>query len=372
MNKLKYIEKLVKLTRPKARFVKAAYMPKIVSKDISIDDYFFVSLDDAKIDSVFNKCKAGNYIIQNSYLSSFAYNLYISAFIYHNSDVENEKLILKHNFKKFYAEQLLHSYNCIFSRSILIETILEEEKMRKVFEKIKSNPDLSLKADAVASLMSNLISFHELGHYIFQNKNGWTIFLNNLSKEKVEFITLIKGKYHPLFYEEIKCDIFAVESCLIDYNKNYSLKEILDIIIFGFSSFSVMFSLVKSAKATTDDIRKDYKEHIDFKSIKNIYRDYTYKIGIDQDFKVRASIVIEYCKIIAKESELILNPDNDSMNPDKIMDYLFKISEDIMNSDNMFIREVALLLSESLCNHPRGAEYLYIRSKVYKSKRKLE
>ncbi len=373
MNKLKQIERFVKLTRPQARFVKAAYMDKVKGNDITIDDYYLVSLYDAKIDSVFNQCSLGFYIIDNSYLSSFAYNLYLGIMLYHEGDLCIERKILCHNLKKFYAEQLFNQYNCIFSRAILIETLLEEENMRAVFSKIKSDNSLSQKAKSVVSIMSSLISFHELGHHIFQNTNGWDLFETKLTQKEQSFIRNMEIKYPRLFFEEIKCDMFAVNSCIENMQSTENFKDILNIVVFGYAAFSAMFSLVKSAKATAFDIRQNFIEKVNFNSIKTIHRDYTYTIGIDLDFKERASIMIQYCQIIAEKHDIELNENiNDNLHPNKIIEYLLSALDEIMNSANNSIRDFALLFAESLCGHPKGAEFLYLRSKTFTSNRKLE
>lgn len=373
MNKLKQIERLVKLTRPQARFVKAAYMDKVKGDDVTIDDYYLVCLYDAKIDSVFNKCSLGFYIINNTYLSSFAYNLYLGVMLYHGKNPATERKLLCHNLKKFYAEQMFSKYNCIFSRAILIETLLEEENMRTVFTKIKDNNGLSQRAKIVASIMNSLISFHELGHHIFHDANGWDLYVAKLSRNEQSFICNMGAKYPHLFFEEIKCDILAVNGCIENMQSTEGLKDILNIIIFGYAAFSAMFSLVKSAKITVNEIQRNHIEKVDFNSIKTISRDYAYTIGIDLDFKERTSIMIQYCQIIAENHNIVLNDNiNDKLHPNQIMNYLLSALDEIMVSENLFIRNIAMLFSESLCGHPKGAEFLYLRSKVFTSNRKLE
>lgn len=358
MNKLKQIERLVKLTRPQAKFVKAAYMDKVIGNDVTIDDYYLVCLYDAKIDSVFNKCSLGFYIINNTYLSSFAYNLYLGVMLYHGDNISTERKILCHNLKKFYAEQMFCIYNCIFSRAILIETMLEEENMRTVFTKIKGDNSLTQQAKNVASIMNSLISFHELGHHIYQNTNGWSLYVAKLSHNEQSFIYSVESKYPHLFFEEIKCDILAVNSCIENMQQGENLKDILNIIIFGYAAFSAMFSLVKSAKVTVNEIRQKYVESIDFNSIKTIHRDYPYTIGVDFDFKERTTIMIQYCQVIAENHKIILNDDmDDNLHPNRITNYLLSALDEI---------------SESLCGHFKGAEFLYLRSKTFMSNRKLE
>ena len=373
MKNTQEIENIVKAIRPKAKFVKAAYLDAVSSDNISIRDYYLVSLYDAKIDSVFNKCKYGYFIINNSYLSSFAYNLYLGIILHHKKDPIQERNLILHNFKKFYAEQLYYFNNCIFSRAILIETLLEERNMREAFDYIKTDSNLSQTAKSVASIMNSLISSHELGHHIFNHESGYSVFIHELPDEYKLYISRIQSTYPEAFFEEIICDLFSVHSNIEDINDTVLLKDRLNTIIWGYASFAIMFSLVKSAKATSNEIADKYDDNINFDSIKKFHRDYPYTIGVDLDFKERPHIVIEYCKLIASTFSIELNNDvNDLIHPDNILEYLYSIMEDIMLTNDNSVRSVSMLLSESLHNHSEGSDYLFLRSKTFESERDLE
>lgn len=74
--------------------------------------------------------------------------------------------LFRHNFKKFFAEQLFYFHNSIFSRSILLETLLYEQKIIvPVFEAKNHDEELEKNATAGSQIMSNLGMFHEFGHF---------------------------------------------------------------------------------------------------------------------------------------------------------------------------------------------------------------
>ena len=89
------IKKIIQTTRPTAKFVNVTHSDDFSGKlPFLKDGYYYVGLYDEKIDSTFNTItqhgKSYHCVINNTYLSSFAYNLLIS-YILSN----NEKLNLK-------------------------------------------------------------------------------------------------------------------------------------------------------------------------------------------------------------------------------------------------------------------------------------
>jgi hypothetical protein len=169
-------------------------------------------LYDEKIDSVLNKIDNGPiYLIHNTYLSSFAYNIFLS-WIYKKqdspaaipADFETVRL-LKHNFKKFFAEQLLSAHNNIFSRAVFLETLLYEQKlMVPLFKATELNDRLQKKADFSANLMSSIVSFHELGHF-FLNKSSkvWDELINENSTTLEILYSKILDKYPSVFFGRV-------------------------------------------------------------------------------------------------------------------------------------------------------------------------
>ena len=379
MDARKQIERLVRLTRPNAKFVAVSHSNDFTDPLQKLEDgYYYVSLYDEKIDSLLNKTNTGQiYLIHNSYLSSFAYNLYLCLF--YSQQINGEILIennplLKHNFKKFFAEQLYTFHNTIFSRSVLLETLLYEQQMMvPVFEKKDTDKELNEKAAFASDIMSSLVSFHELGHYFLEiNDAIWSSLLTANKNSLGVLYEKVKLYSNHALIEEFKCDSIAVFSCIDQYSKEYGLKIVLKSILFGFTTYAVLSSLVKSAEATSRDHKKII-EDVNFYSIDKQHRDYIYKIGLDEDFVKRAKLVTQLCENISRtENADISSKGEDIRLPDSLLDDMLNMINLIMDSDDSNSRKMSMLVAESLHKHPEGMEYLYLRSKVFKSARELK
>lgn len=375
------VERIIKSTRPSAKFVSITHSTEFTeAAGILGEGYFYVNLYDERIDSVLNRIDNGPiYLIHNTYLSSFAYNLYLSL-IYENQSKEKqnspsiqESSLLKYNFKKFFAEQLFYFYNNIFSRAALLESLLYEQQiMIPVFKAVEDSKEMAEQADFSSTLMSSIISFHELGHFFLNNSSQvWNELINENSKALGNLYTNTQNRYPAIFVEEFKCDAISIYSCISQFESEASLKIILKTLVLGFSSFAVMYSLVKSAESTANEHRK-IKDNVDFKSIEDNNRIYNFKIGRDLDFIERAMLAIELCKNIAKGNEIDLFDTNDKLTiSETILEDLLNIIDSIMETDDINARNISMLAAEAFHNHPEGIEYLYLRSKVFKSDRNL-
>lgn len=378
----KRIERIIRNTRSSAKFVSISHSSNFTEPmEIFGDGYFYVSLYDEQIDSVLNVTKDNVvYMIHNTYLPSFAYNLFLARLYQLKSSPdkslanEKTKSLLKHNFKKFFAEQLLHFHNNIFSRAVFLETLLYEQQMMiPIFKATENDTELANKAGLSANLMSSIVSFHELGHF-FLNKSSqsWDEMTGKFPATLGKLYSQIKDEYPPMFLEEFKCDAMSVFSCLSQYKEEESRQFLLKSLIFGFCSFAVMMSLVKSANATAEK-HKTIADEVVFRSIEKSHRDYEYIIETDKEFEKRAELMIHLCKIIAEEDGCDLFAADEILPlPETILSDLLSVIDSIMDTDDENARAMSNLIAESLHDHPDGIEYLYLKSKVFQSKRQLE
>lgn len=373
------IERLVRLTRPNAKFVNVSHSNDFTDPTPELGQgYYYVNLYDEKIDSLLNKTKDGQlYLIHNTYLSSFAYNLYLCLFYCQHTNIDltiKGNPLLNYNFKKFFAEQLYTFNNNIFSRAILLETLLyEQEMMIPVFEQKKINKLLNEYADFASNIMSNLVSFHELGHYILEvDKIIWSSILKEHNDTVGILYSTLETTSSSILLEEFKCDVIAVLSCINQYKNEYNIDLILKSILFGFSSYAVLSSLVKSAEATSIEHKK-LIDDVDFLSIEKRNRDYVYTIGIDRDFVFRTNLMVDLCKLIGeKENVNLFSKGMDISIPETLLEDMLSIIDVIMESNDDNARNMSLLVAESLHNHPKGMEFLYLRSKVFEGNRELK
>lgn len=378
MNNLE-VEKIIRLTRSRAKFVHVSHSDEFIEeKNQEVKKFHYVNLYDEKIDSNVLKVGSNFIIVHNTYLSSFAYNLglcwlYSLHKLNTGIDLNNNfaKNLLKHNYKKLFAEQLFYFRNTIFSRSILLETLLyEQEIMVDVFTERTANESLDKSATFLSNLFSSLLSNHELAH-IYLDSEGvfWQEYISKQDQDVIAFFEEIKNKYPKSFEEELACDIIAVLNCIEQYHIDFDKGFLLNSIIWGFSSYATIYSLVKSAKYTINQ-QKAIEETVDFKSITSNKMDYDYFIGEDKDFIERARIMIELCtRIGMREGIDLFQHQKDFPIPQSILRDSIGYLDEVMINNDENARKMSMLVAESLFNHDSGSEYLYLRSKTFSSNR---
>lgn len=365
------IKQYIKILRPMAKFIDYKYSNDFIEKTENLENNFhYINLYDEKIDS--NVLRLNNnemIIIHNTYLSSFAYNLFI-CWIYPtfvkeiNPDEINN--LVRYNFKKYYAEQLLRRKNYLFSRAILLETLLYEQQMMvPLFRMRDGSNEMDSKAAFGSSIMSSLISHHELGHYhLAKTPELWDEVFAKYSDSLEDTYLPLLEKFTMEFIEEIQCDVISIALCFEQFNKEYGKGFCLRVIIFAFASFTVLSSLDKSAEATIKEIRDI--DVVNFKDVKKVERNFNYKLGTDYDFHQRALFACSFCEAIAQQNKLDLyTSNNDFSLPENIIDELLSHLDKLMETSRENDRGMAMLVAESLHNHPQGMEYLYLRSKSF-------
>lgn len=377
MTRSEYAIWVIRKTRPRARFVACSHSEGFIDEQAGLDEGFsYISLYDEKIDSNVIRTRTGLIVIDNSYLPSFAYNLALCS-VYVNSTTQPEAhrtVLLKNNFKKFFAEQLLFKHNNSFSRAIFLETLLYEERsMRPVFTAAREIPALGETARLLSQIMSSLVVNHELGH-IYLNKAGsqWASLYGDHLLIVSQIIQFATESYGDAFATELKCDLIALNSALHLHQQHKGMLFCLRAVAFGFGAFAVMTSLTKSAEHTAG-LQKGFTESIDLKSIKKSHIEFNYDIIPFTDMIERARLVIRVCEDIATLNKYNLYGSNGEFSLQQdFFEELLEITAQVMETDDLAAREMSLLVAQAFDQHPDGINYLYLRSKVYTSERDLE
>jgi hypothetical protein len=369
--------RIIELSRPKAKFGGYSHTDDFLSLEAAIGKGFFhVSIYDEDINCSLTETLQGILLIDNSYLSSFAYNL-IMAWHYENSHGRVQpgqiNLLIKHNFKKFFAEQLIHNHNNTFSRAIFLETLLyEQQLMIPVIHAANNDPQWMEIGKAIAGIMGNLLMFHELGHYYRNFKPQMYEEIIRLNDAAVRPLLEKLAAYPEPFNEEVKCDLMAVFSTLALAGDDLSTVTFaLRSAVLGFGVFAALWSLQKSALATAKAHRQQ-PEEIVFKTIEKSQRDYTYVIGRYVDMIERATLVTLLCESIALSKGITLyGSDGIIPLPKNTTEYFLTYIETVMDANDDNQRAMARLVAEAFHNHAEGLEYLYLHSKVFKSNRSI-
>ena len=364
------IRRFLRVERPRAKFV--AVGDVVETGDPVMGGFRYVSLYDERIDANVVEARDGILLIQNTYLPSFAYNLLL-CWIYCDrasaSDAERRRLIA-HNFKKFYAEQLLHAYDGIFARAVFLETLLYEQVcMVPVFAERERDPELHQLARFASELMASAVSRHELGHFILKRGPGaWDEALQWRGGAVRSLYEEVRERWPPALVVEFQCDVLSVIASLTtdgEQEEEGRRTMVLRGLVFAYAAFAVLFSLEKSARATAAEHRGAHEE-VDFRSIRKLHRTFDFAVGIDEEMAERARYVERLCRAVCEQAggDLYASTGPLRLSPD-LLNHLLGYVDSMMDSADRNAREMSLLVAEALHGHPRGTEYLYLRSKTF-------
>jgi hypothetical protein len=375
MTEADQLRRYLRLSRPEAKFV------AIILREgpEAAVPFHYASLYDEDIDLQFMSTPLGPMLIDNTYLGSFAYNLLTCWLQVHRQPgtaEEAQALLssrLKHNFKKFYAEQLLRRLNNCFTRAIFLETLLYEQQiMIPVFAARQTDAALDARITAAARLMTGLCANHELGHHFCDPPGDfWAEFLAAQPAAQQEWYQRKLAHYPPAFISELKCDWIACHSLLHVPPEALTRVEVIRGIVFGFASFAVLYSLDKSAQATTT-AQATIRDEVDLRSIAKRNYNQTYVLGQDLDFIERAKLIQELAILIARDEGIpLFTTEGEFPLPRDLLPQLLTCMDTLMDTTDPNARAMSMLVAESLHGHEAGTNYLYLRSKVFQSNRDL-
>lgn len=367
------IKDFVSIQRPNAKFIKVVHSTEFIKEVQYPQDkhYFLVSLYDEEIESNFLSM-GERILVNNTYAGSFIYNLGLCYYFFDKQESQNLlQELLNYNLKKFYAEQMYHFKNCIFSRAILLETLLyEQHKMNVVFNDLVYRKENSDVVKIFQGLGNSIFSIHEMGHLFFNNDDYY--WNNEVSQEYRDiFNDLIKKRkeLNDKDLKEIQCDFLGLISCL----KEYKSTDVINVLIFSYYAMGILYSLRFSAKTTIEHVSKNYpEEHVNFKRLDTVGYNFECKIIPDINMIKRSMIMVEACEVISKIKNLKLYMDN-SLFPisQNIFSQLTSAVDEMMNIEETYKRSISLLVAEAFHNHDEGMDFLYLQSKKFSSEREL-
>lgn len=380
MSQSDYVLRCITLLRPHAKFAAYSHSTEFIDATADLGDGFhYVNLYDEQIDSNVISSPRGLIMIHNTYLSSFAYNLFL-CWLYGYSGTGTEATqrqaaldgLLAHNFKKFFAEQLLHAHNNIAARALLLETLLFEQTcMVPVFAEKARDVTLAQQAERATDLMSSVLSFHELGHYFLDTKPGtWESVAASEYAPVIAACERAWASYPSVFVTECRCDTMAVISCVQQHQASHELLFGLRTLAFAFAAYAVLCSLTRSAQATAEARQQEPLDEVDFTNLIAFHREHEITLGLDQDFVVHARLVIALCHQLATQQGLTLvGTDTPFPLPATILEDLLPYLDRVLACDDPNARPMSNLVAEALHGHEEGMNYLYLRSKTFQTNR---
>jgi hypothetical protein len=314
--------------------------------------------------------KHGNILLNNTYLSSFAYNI---AVVWHHFGSEYHLLksdqqcklgeLLSYNLKKFYSEQIMRRSNCVFGVAIFLETLLyEEHLMVPLFEAGKVDEKSTALYKSFQEAMSSLLLFHEIGHIVRDHRPD----MLGLMQTEHSMATLgdYWSGYNSKLRIEFECDAFAVFSA-IQQRENLPLQTTLRVIVFAFVFFAVMKSIDTSAEATVAGIPSGSA----IEDLDDVFSDMSgssFVLGVDEFFVARARSVQLIVEKIAEQHGLALyGLEDDFPLVSDMIDVLPHFFLGMITKENPSYRAKCEMLARALRDNPRGLRYLRLRSKKF-------
>lgn len=369
------IARQIQLLRPQAKFIAVSHSSDFIPAEAELGDGFFTgNLYDERIDANMIVTKQGSVMIQNTYIASFAYNLFLCWLYGHRNQAAPVPLdrLLAHNFKKFFAEQVYRRTNRIPARALLLETLLFEQiMMEAVFAAKDGDTKLSADAEAAAGLMSLALSMHELGHYYLKTKPGMWEELVQAEPDTVGSLYSHACERYADLVTEFQCDAYAVIGCLRQYESHAGAGWALRALVFAFAAYAAMYSAAATATDTAALWDAGPAEHVDLLDIAPMpHVEHDVKWAIDKPFLGRVSLVAKLCERLASKRGLRLFDGSDPFPlPPTIIEDLMRCIGRVFECDDANARKMSNLVARSLHGHDAGMEYLYLRSKVFRTNR---
>jgi hypothetical protein len=322
-----------------------------------------------------------NFIITNGFLASHAYNLAL-VWLQGQADRQLRRARLRHNFKKFYAETMLHARDVMLGRALLLETLAyEQELMAPIFEAAKADSDLNARASTLASAMTGLAQHHELGHYL-QGRSP-AEFVAGIPKLLNGCLTPVvadlQQRYAERHVEEVICDGIAAHigiHGLDDYRpSDAELTARLRWTTFGLQVFYRLMNLRVSAHLTAME-HPDDRDAIRLGSEIRPKNQPTFSLGRQPEVQLRATAMMLALDAFAKQRGVPLYGDDGGfpLSPEawEDLEHAFEqFGDEAPPGTPAHLgcdargRGIMRLIAEALSGHPGGSEHLLWRSKTF-------
>jgi hypothetical protein len=345
--------------------------------------YVYASLYDHKVGSQMRPIGDHLVVINNTYISSFAYNVALCHLVGSARRLSPGDLarLYRHNFKKFFAEQVAYLQNVLVGRAWLIETILyEQDLMKDAFAGVL-NHALEEQAGQIASLASGIISYHELTHYFEARSPAFDAQYRaevvNTFEDLDEEVLRLGGVE---LRTEFRCDLAATRLSL-DLPSAFARADLFRVLLFVFYVLADLAALTESAKETAAAAAAE-EGYIDLLSAEPPQHAFGFKITRDRGFDVRVDAQERALARLAEQEGIALFDENASFPLTPSTRALLRAAQDSigdieeapvqgLSGTDRLRRGLAQILAESLKGCDAGVEFLLWRSKKFNLAGKL-
>ena len=344
--------------------------------------FILVSLYEHDITEHFRALGGYRFIISNGFLSSHAYNLAL-VWLQGQDNRELRRVRFRHNFKKFFAEVMLHRRDTMLGRALLLETLAyEQELMAPIFDAAKSNPQIEAAANLLASSMTGLAQHHELGHYFFaRSRDEFMIEASKiLDGVPMQVLQVSGASVEDIEPEEILCDAVAAHIGIFAPGANENIASDLQgnlrRTLFGLQAFYRLMNIRASALATAAESPSDDEVVSLGSEFRSPFRP-VYAIGRSNQVEFRSRSIIRILEEFASRRGIsIYGCEGGFPLSVEIWDDFDHAFENCLEEAPAGTpahqgcdsrgRGVMRMVAEALSFHPRGIQHLLWRSKTFK------
>jgi hypothetical protein len=352
-----------------------------IDGESSVQSFVVVHMYEHDITEHFRTLSGHRFIIANGFMASHAYNLAL-VWLDRAGGRALRQARFRHNFKKFYAETLLHARDVMIGRAFLLETLAYEKGlMRPIFDAAAADPQLAQRAADAGAAMSQLAQHHELGHY-FQARAPAEFaaelpaFLDGCLDAELD---ALRERYAPQLVEEVLCDGVAAQFGVFGDEggdrSQAALTARLRRTAFGFQAFFRLMDLRACARITADAAPDDTSAVALGSQIRP--KDAPpYSIGRQPAVALRAEAMQRVLAAFAQGRGLVLYGEDGEFpllpeaweDLDAAFERFADVAEDGVPAHlgcDAQGRSLMRLVAESLSQHPGGTEHLLWRSKRF-------
>ena len=339
--------------------------------------YVYASLYDHKVGSQMRPIGDQLVVISNTYTASFAYNLALCHLVGTAKKLNPGDLtrLYRHNFKKFFAEQVVYRQNVLVGRAWLIETILyEQDLMRNAFAGVLTH-GLEEQAKQIASLASGIISYHELTHYFEARLPTFDAqYRAEVGSGFADLDEEVLRRGGPELRTEFRCDLAAVRLSL-GPPSIFTRADLFRVLLFVFYVLADLAALTRSAEETAEAALAE-ESYIDLLSAEPPHHAFEFKIERDRDFDLRVDLQERALRRLAEQEGLALFDEGALFSLTPNTRTLLKAAQDSigdleddqvqgLSGTDRLRRGLAQILAESLKGSAAGVEFLLWRSKKF-------
>ena len=376
MNDAEAVRRFLGRLRPNARFIDVSHSSTFLEPESDLGaGFYYANIYDEDINANLNETKFGDVLIENSYLASFAYNLFLCWLFFERGhiDAEHRNKLLLYNLKKLSAEQLYRAHNSVRARTLLLESLLYEQgDMQRLFDAKSEHPDLFTMATDAAHLMLFLLNQHEFAHYMMRSHPVRIDGFLEANTEKVKSVVReVDGLRDVALSQEFRCDLYATLIAIHQHGRKRGPQFAIRAVAFSFGAYSSIYASAATARTTAAAWRSDGQEIVDLLSIEKRMMP-TFELIPDWNvqFLRRTHFIHRVCeRLAAAEGFQLYGDDGPFGLSSTVLDDLINPIQLVTICRDEKARQLSNLIAQAFSNCDEGFEFLYLRSKTYQTNR---